>query len=131
MPALKHFSDDQKEEIRKEIALFIAPYRVRFWLIIVGFLVGATIGLYGYKSGIDSATHNACVQDRQLIIGIVLRSVDANYAEYQANPEAVITAFKKIQEGNPQYKHNPKLLNATLQKTRDILNASDPANCPL
>ena len=63
MPELVHFSEVQKREIRKELIYFLHPYRVRFYLVLTGFLVGITLALYGYsttQSHQDTQLHELC-----------------------------------------------------------------------
>ena len=130
MPHLKHFTEEQADEIRKTIADVTRSYRIRYWFVIGGFVLFGTFGLYGYKHVQDQTVHESCVVSHQLVIGIILRSVDATYADYQKNPQSVLDKYKVVLKGNPTYKNNPKLLQQNLEKTAKVLNDSDPALCP-
>ena len=136
MPHLEHFTEVQADEVRQEFVYYLRPYRIRFWLVLAGFIIGSTLGLFAYEHVLNTETqdsiHNAhvnCVLTRQLVINIVLRSINSDYQDYRQDPNKAIAQYRNVLMGNSLYRDNPQLLQDTLHKTRVILNLADPSKC--
>lgn len=139
MPYLKQseFTEAQADEIRAEIHLMLQPYRIRFWFILVGFLIAVTLGALAWQSTQSNKAirateeaHVGCVQSHVLVSDVVLRSIGTTYAMYKANPQLVLAKYRKTLEGNAFYKANPELIASSIKQTADVLKLSDPARCP-
>jgi hypothetical protein len=75
MPYLHHFTEEQADDIRREIAAYIRPYRIRFYFVLTGFLIFAAIGLWAYQASVDSSRDRVCrtaAENRKVLSDILL-----------------------------------------------------------
>jgi len=79
MPMLKHFTPEQAEEVRSEIHMFLRPYRIRFWLVLIGLVLGLVFGFLAYQS----TENNTSVQAKTLSLHICTNLQDSQKRQIQ------------------------------------------------
>jgi len=87
---------------------------------------------YGYFQLVEQNRQESiarCEDSRKLISRTVLRTLNATYAQYKANPEKVLSMYERQLLGINVYRDNPLLLEGTIRRTRATLADADPARC--
>lgn len=80
MPKLVHFTEDQMEEIRGEIKTFLRPYRIRFYAVLLGFLVAISGSAYLYQETQTTDVARACRIEKNLV-GLITVAIPRSHVK--------------------------------------------------
>ncbi len=144
------YNDKRDVEFEEQIERFVRRrpdfttpgakhYFARVWKGYAVLAAAIVIGLFlGFRSDNkidrevarnDMQRYEQCVDNRLLIQSLILRSVNSTPRDWKSNSDKVIREYRKYLLGFQVYREDERLLDRTLDNTRETLNLSEPEAC--
>jgi hypothetical protein len=111
--------------------------RIEMWAFAVVVVAGAVAiavlawGLVESNHHIDRASHANCVDTRELVQKILLRTLNASYDDWLARPERVLEKYRSQLERSSSFNYgaDKARIEDAVRRTADVLALSDPDLC--
>lgn len=120
---------EQKLERQQRVFVYGALGLIALAILVLGGLAYLGIQQRGVTQKIENTATAACEDSRILIQKVVLRTLNADYEDWRADPGKVLEEYRAQLETSPSLKDDPARVEHAVLSTHDILDLADPEMC--